>query len=188
MATTPSYFGQLFLDLCDHIKAQVPEIKWIDQDFGQLEQFEHRPAVSFPCCLIDFVLANYSNLSELGQAGDVTIQLRLGFAPFSQSNGSAPDSVRIKAVHYYAIEQKVFEAVHGWATEYTQPLIRINAGTEQRLSANDAMDKIGLRVRVLNFSTQFEDMSNYPVFEKHAATFEADLDIVLGEEEEEENP
>lgn len=167
---TNSYFGQLFIDLSEHIKTAVPEIKWIDQDFGQLEQFEYRPAVSFPCVLIDFPLANYSNTGELSQMGDITVQLRLGFAPFDKSHASAPLLVREKAVDYYSIEQKIFEAVQGWNTAYTQPLIRINAGTEQRLSASDQADSIGLRVRVINFSTGFDDLSKLPVYTKTPLT------------------
>jgi hypothetical protein len=176
MATT-SYFGQLFLALSNHIKANVPEIKWIDQDFGQLEQFEYRPAVNFPCVLIDFPMANYSNNSELSQSADITVQLRMGFAPFSQSSTVAPTNSREKALEYYQIEQKIYEAVQGFETEYTQPMIRINAGTEQRLSASDQADSIGLRVRVMNFATQFEDNSKLPVYNQTPATLEVDQEI-----------
>lgn len=175
---TNSYFGQLFLDLSEHIKTAVPEIRWIDQDFGQLEQFEYRPAVSFPCCLVDFPLANYSNNAELAQIGDITVQLRLGFAPFDKSHVGAPTTVRERAVDYYAIEQKVVEAVQGWFTAYTQPLIRINAGTEQRMSASDQADSIGLRVRVVNFSTCYDDLSALPKYTKIAATAEIETEII----------
>jgi hypothetical protein len=176
---TISYFGKLFLALSDHIKATVPEVKWIDQDFGQLEQFEYRPAVAFPCVLIDYPLANYTGLSELSQLADITVQFRIGFAPFSQSNAEAPLSVREKALEYYQLEQKLYEAIQGFSTEYTQPLIRINAGTEQRLSANDVADNMGLRVRVMNFSTQFEDNSKLPVYNQTPATLEVDQEVIL---------
>ena len=176
---TISYFGQLFLALSNHIKTNVPEIKWIDQDFGQLEQFEYRPTVNFPCVLIDFPMAQYSQLSELSQLGDVTVQLRMGFAPFSHSHAAAPTNVREQALEYYQIEQKVFEAVQGFATEYTQPLIRINAGTEQRLSSSDQADSIGLRVRVMNFSTQFEDNSKLPQYTKQEVDLEIEQEIQL---------
>lgn len=178
MATNSS-FGQLFIKLSNHIQASVPEVKWIDQDFGQLEQFEHRPPVNFPCVLIDFPMAAYSGLSGLAQMAEITVQLRIGFAPFSQSSTRAPEKVREEAVKYYEIEQKIFEAVQGWQTDFCQPLIRINAGTEQRLSANDLADSIGLRVRVINFSTQFEDQSNTPVYNKAEAALQVDTEIDL---------
>lgn len=158
-----NYFGQLLIDLADHIKEEVPAIKWIDQDFGQLESFEYRPAVDFPCVLIDFVATTYDQLAELAQMGNITVMLRLGFAPFSASNQTAPLDVREKALEYYAIEQKVFEAVHGFETEYSGPLMRVSSDSEQR-------DKDGLRVRILTFTASYEDLSKLPLRTKRTAT------------------
>lgn len=154
-----NYFGQLFLDLSLYLKTAVPELRWIDQDFGQLEHFEIRPEVSFPCALIDFVSASYSGLANLSQVGDVAINIRLGFAPFSQSYHGAPMDVKEKALEFYNLEQKVYQALQGWSPEkegeqYTQAFIRQSAMTEQRDG-----DRIGMRVRVLTFVTQLEDHS-----------------------------
>jgi len=155
-------FGQLYLDLSAHIKASVSRIRWIDQDFGQLEVFEYKPGVAFPCALIDFVQSGFSNLAMKSQMADLNITIRLGFAPFSSSAVLAPFDVKEKALEYYDIEQEVYEAVQGWqpvfeGNEYTQPFIRVNAQTEQRLSASGTQDANGLRVRVLLFNTQLED-------------------------------
>lgn len=95
-----NFFGQLLKDIYTQLKTQVPELRWIDQDFGQLEIFQVRPSVSFPCALIDFQQTSYSNMSQLAQAGDLTITVRLGFAPFSASNQLAPDDVKDKALAY----------------------------------------------------------------------------------------
>jgi hypothetical protein len=169
-------FGQLLIDLCDHLKEAVPKLKWIDQDFGQLELFEDRPAVSFPCALIDFQNATYSNHAELTQEGDLTVLVRLGFTPFSNSHVGASLAVRKKALEYYEIEQKVFIALQGWSPlapgevaggeTYTHPFIRVSATTEQRLSANNVQDASGIRVRILAFNTTIEDNS---ALKKYAA-------------------
>jgi hypothetical protein len=176
-------FGQLYLDLSERIKTEVPEIRWIDQDFGQLERFEYRPEVTFPCALIDFIQANYSNLSQLVQVGEVTVNIRLGFSPFSQAYHAAPTDVKEKALEYYSIEQKVFEAVQGWQPDppadwildepYAQPFIRVSSTTEQR--DNDA---IGLRVRVLTFTTGFEDETAIIKYKKTPASLEFDNEII----------
>jgi hypothetical protein len=164
---TTNYFGQLLIELADHIKTAVPEIRWIDQDLGQLETFEYRPAVDFPCVLIDFVASSYSEVAELAQLGDVTVVLRIGFAPFSQSNQAAPMDVRIRALDFYRLEQLVYEAVQGWHNEFTQPLIRVGADTERR---NDA-----LRVRALTFTTMYEDYSALPMNNKQQANLNFDI-------------
>jgi hypothetical protein len=179
-----NFFGQLYLDLSNYLKTSVPELKWIDQDFGQLETFEYRPNVDFPCALIDFLQSSYSNGAELSQFGDLTISIRLGFAAFSSSAQAAPLNVKEKALAYYALEQKVFKVLQGWQPvyedeNYTQPFIRMSAQTEQRISASGAQDASGLRVRVLMFNTTFEDQSAMKTYSKHAVTLEVEQEIIF---------
>ena len=154
MANT-SYFGMLLIELCDHIKAQVPEVRWVDQDLGQLEEYEMRPAVTFPCVLIDFAATSYNDLSDNAQTGETTILVRIGMNPFSKSNVQAPTEVREKAVEYYDIEQKVHQCLQGWQNDFTSALARRSADTENR---NDK-----LRVRLLTYETSYEDYSNLPI-------------------------
>lgn len=151
MSNPNSYFGELYLQLSQHIKTQMPNIRWIDQDFGQLEEFDLRPEVSFPCVLIDFSDAEYEELSSLSQTGTVMISLRLGFAPFSSANQLSPTNVKVKALEYYNLEQQLYEAIQGFETDFTTPLIRKRAASEKRQDA--------LRIRVLNFTTSYEDYS-----------------------------
>jgi hypothetical protein len=162
-----NFFGQLYLNLADHLKNTVPEIRWIDQDFGQLERFKYRPEVAFPCALIDFIQATYSNMAELSQIAEVAVNIRLGFAPFSQSYHAAPMDVKERALEYYTIEQRVFEAVQGWHNQFSQPFVRQSATTEQRDN-----DEEGLRVRVLTFSTAYEDLSALPKYTRTTASLE----------------
>jgi len=177
-------FGQLYLDLSNHLKSAVPSLRWIDQDFGQLEVFEYRPAVAFPCALIDFAQANFSNMAELAQMADLNITIRIGFAPFSAANTLAPMDVREKALEYYNIEQLVYEAVQGWQPSfegniYAQPFIRVSSQTEQRLSASGTQDANGLRVRVLLFNTQLEDYTAVTKYASQAAALEVQQEIDL---------
>lgn len=44
----------IFVSLCDRLEKEVPSLRWIDEDLGQLNVGNStRPAVDFPCCLID---------------------------------------------------------------------------------------------------------------------------------------
>ena len=145
-----SLFAQLFLAIQAHILASVPAIKWIDQDLGQLEAYEVRPAVEFPCVLIDFPAANYSNEGQLVQWADVNISIRLGFAPFASANSVAPDISKEHALEYYEIENDLVKALHGFtANDCIQPMMRISAATERREDS--------YRVRELQFTTGTED-------------------------------
>lgn len=151
-----SFFAQLFIALQERIKTAVPEIRWIDQDLGQLEYYEQRPAVSFPCVLIDFNSTTFDQESQLVQWGNVSIELRLAFPPFSSANNVAPAATKENALKYYELEQKLFVALHGWQPDsgICQPLTRISAATEKREDP--------FRVRSLMFTTAYEDDSATP--------------------------
>lgn len=156
-----SLYAQLLLALYDRIAAEVPEIRYMDQDFGQLEILDElgRPPVSWPCLLFDFTGTNYDQLLQQVQTGNLQLQVRLGFAPYSASNSLAPTDVKKKALQYYELENKVYVALQGWdAGGLCQPFTRTADGTERREDT--------YRVRVLTFSSQFEDTSATPAMQK----------------------
>lgn len=169
-----SLFAQLYLALQQQITANVPEIKWIDMDLGQLESYEERPAVQWPCVLIDFPAAQYSNNSDGVQWCEVNISIRLGFAPFSSTNHLTPDVSKENALQYFEIENKLYDALQGFtAGDCVQGLVRISAATERREDI--------YRVRELQFTTATEDdtAQNY-----HNKT-EADLEMQVQSSEDE---
>ncbi len=151
-----SFFAKLFLDIQERIKTEVPEIQWIEQDFGQDAFDKWRPNVAFPAVLIDFTTGEYSEMGGIDQLCDVAISIRLFVAPFSQSYEDAPIDVREDALGFFDLESDVCKALHGWtpniynADNYCQALIR------KRVSSNNRND-IGLRIRDLVFTTQFEE-------------------------------
>lgn len=154
-----SFFGQMLIELQNRINDKVPEIRFVEQDFGQLESPDDlgRYPVSWPCTLIDFSNTEYSDLSQMVQeADDVTIDIRLGFPAFSFTSSLQPVHVREQGLKFYELENLIYQALHGWAPEnLCQPLARRNAITEKR--------EDGLRVRVLRFTTRFEDHNAKPV-------------------------
>lgn len=155
-----SFFAQLFTSLQEHIKATVPEIRWIDQDLGQLEWYHERPAVSWPCVLIDFNNTTYDQESQQVQWGNATITFRLGFPSFSPSNSLAPQAVKEMALQYYELEQRLYVALQGYdGGGICQPMTRVNIASERREEDN-------FRVRVLTFTTAFEDISAMPQMQK----------------------
>lgn len=145
-----SIYGRLFTDLCDHLQAAVPELALIDHDWGQ-EDTELRPALACPAALIDFQGTTYTGLSGLSQWGEATVTVRLLFDSYARSSALVPEEWRDIALEFYETEHRVVEALHGWMPGggYCQGLIRTGDSSENR---ND----IGLRVRVITFSTAFE--------------------------------
>jgi len=146
------FFSQILLDLYDRISTEVPEIKYIDQDLGQLGQTDdnERPPISSPAVLIDFPNSDYSELAAGAQIGAVSITFQLAFETYSQTWHKAPREVIEKGLDYLKIEQKLHKCLQKWHLEYFTPLIRTNVKSQNN---ND----IGLRVRQLTYSTSYED-------------------------------
>lgn len=145
-----SFFSKFYCDLLDRLQSEVPELKWIEQDFGQ-DQTDMRPNVAFPAALIDFPAVVYSDIGELGQMATVSVQVRLLVSPYSQSYAAAPSDTREDALNYFELEHKVVEVLHGWypTSGYCQPLVRRSASSQNR-------GDIGLRIRTVTFETEYE--------------------------------
>ncbi len=154
--TIEAFFGLMLIAIQDRIAEKVPAIKWVDQDLGQLEEDTDRPRVQWPCLLVDFTETDYSEMSVMRQWGAVNLQFRLGFNPFSSAAAATPSKYRQEALKYYELEQEVYIAFQAWdAGGLCQPMTRTRGTTEKREDL--------FRVRVMNFTTTFEDASAVPV-------------------------
>ena len=153
-----SPFAIMFTALQDYITAQVPEIKWIDQEFGQLENYKegYRPAVLFPCVLIDFTGWRFEDAGQKVQTGIGDVDIRIAFEPYTNTSQVTPIAQREKALQCYELEKKLYQALHGWNPSKTQgvfiqKLQRTTTDTEKREDT--------IRVRIMRFATGFKDTS-----------------------------
>jgi len=164
-----SYYSLLLLALKARIQQAVPEILLVEQDWRQIDNNASTPAISWPCVLIDFTPSYFGAESELGQWGEVTIQLRLAFPPVT-----APDTVSGQAIAGYEIEAKLYKALQGWqpadqnGNSIGDPLMRLQVITEDR---ND-----DIRVRIVYFTTTIEDTSAAPVYTNKLAKLDIDVE------------
>jgi len=166
-----SPFANIFLALQQQIATQVPAITYIDQDLGQLKATT-RPAVSWPCVLVDFEDFNFDNLGTNVQTAKGTVVLRLGFAPNSNSAQVTPSTYLQQAIGYYDLEWSLHKTMQGWSPgdDYGS-LIRMSATTQKRTDS--------YRVRELRYSIAFEDYSTKPVQQFASPTVIINEDIVL---------
>lgn len=156
-----SPFAKIYLAVQQYLETQMPELKQIALDLGQLDYYETRPALAFPCLLIDFPSANYSELGQLVQWGNLIMQTRLAFAPFSRIDSITPDISVEAALQFYELEAKLYRLLNGYTpsllnnddkpVQLCQPLTRLDAKKEMREDP--------FIVRVNNWSTAGEDFS-----------------------------
>ena len=73
-------------DIRDRISS-LNLFKYIDEDWGQLDDYSTNPPAKWPCALVDIVEAKPGNLGGLIQVVDITIMIRvaaLRLSPGSQ--------------------------------------------------------------------------------------------------------
>ena len=107
---------QIFLAVSARLADSVKDLKWIDYDWGQLN--EERPPVAFPCALIDIAFTECKNLAE-GQGAkeqmvNATITIKLAFQPLGESQVTAPDDSRTNALKPLDTISSLHTTLQGW--------------------------------------------------------------------------
>lgn len=142
--------AELFKSILERLSNQVLELRYINQDLGQLENYGMRPAVAWPCCLIDISDFNYSEQNnEKVQLAAGAVIIRTGLIQYSDSSNLSNDEIRNRALQFYELEDKIYKALHGWAPPTMGRLLRRADGTEKR---DD-----DIRVRVTRYELAYTD-------------------------------
>jgi hypothetical protein len=159
--TSPN--GQLFIAIQDRLKDKlVPaKLKWVDQNFGQLENYEIKPSVNFPCALIDLTGFSYDDMPNGLQMGSGRVVISIGTTPFTNSSSATPIQYREKALEYYEIEHAVHTALHNWT-----PVPGMKKLTRRTMDKQEREDAI--RERVIIFECGYTDCGAAPVTQKIA--------------------
>jgi hypothetical protein len=88
--------------------AAIPELMYVDENWGQLDYYNTHKPVKYPLVLIDIGAIQWTNRGIRQQIGSATITLDVANLKLSNSNIKAPDSQRAKA---FAIIQ-LLDVVH----------------------------------------------------------------------------
>jgi len=104
---------ELIQDFQTQLKAQVPELLYIDEDWGQLDYYDKFPPVKFPCALIDIQSGQFTNDGKLQQRGVLTVAVKLYLLRLSNTSNGAPQSQKNEAKKGWQVYRKVNQALHG---------------------------------------------------------------------------
>lgn len=140
----------LFIALCDLLEAQVPEVRWIDADEGQINSQNNRPPIAFPCVLIDMIYPQTEALNAQSEKIRVQFSLRIAFEGYGQTSSVAPEEVRERALERLDILEKIHRTLQWWSYErQINPLRRQRVITERRQD--------GLKVYNMIYESAFID-------------------------------
>lgn len=137
----------------NRICQEVPALRWIDYDEGQLDFSESRPPVAFPCCLIEMVYPDADNLAgnhPSVQRIEVSIVLKIGFNDCASFNVNKPVQVQDTAFARLDLIEEVHRALQGFRTENCAKSFR-------RRSCRPQKRPDGLKVYEAMYSAEFID-------------------------------
>jgi hypothetical protein len=145
----------ILTDVQNRLTSLVPALKYVDEDWGQLDDYSPNYPVKWPCALVDCFAANYENLGNKVQTGVATIRVVIADLKLSNSSAQAPASQKEKSLSFYVLMNAVYKVLHGYSGhDHYSALIRIS---EKRLPRND-----GARAHEMLFTVGIKDILAKP--------------------------
>ncbi|MEJ5316771.1 hypothetical protein [Tenuifilum osseticum] len=141
---------ELYNTVLARLTDRVPAIRMIDFDMGQLEALasDLRPAVAFPCCLIDMELSCEDNDLN-GQLVTARVILTLAFEQPLPTDSLSPAIKRNQALQLFDVIDQVHVAMQGYSTNMFSAFSRRSLSPDRRFA--------GIRVYSCVYETTFTD-------------------------------
>ena len=103
------------------LQAEVPELRYIGEDLGQLDQLS--PAVQFPCALISINSGRFEPQKENNKRkAKIGLLVRVADDPATIASMAAPDQHKVRAFSIFNILDKVGDALHRYKCDGCVPL------------------------------------------------------------------
>jgi len=125
-------------DLLSAIAARLasvePNLKYIDQDWGQLDFYQESPPVKFPACLLECQQTSWNNQGRYLQDGIINLSVRVADLPVANTSLRAPAAQKSRAAAIWVILQNIHIALYGWRPDGSQfgPLSRVSTRRVKR--------------------------------------------------------
>ncbi|MDM8176858.1 hypothetical protein QT327_21325 [Olivibacter sp. 47] len=130
----------------------IPELRDIDLDYGQLDIYETRPALAFPCVLIDIEFPRTQSLDYDKEVQQITgiITLRIAVDVIGETAIRTPVLSRNNALERFALNNLVYKKLQRY---------RDKEGEFDRVSQVQEKRSDGYKVTNMKFETVFLDRS-----------------------------
>jgi hypothetical protein len=133
--------------------SEVSELKYIDEDWGQLDYYSAHPPTQFPLALIEIATANYSNIGiqrqsspQNRQMAQATLVITVANLKLTNTSLQAPITQQNQAWTIYDILESIHEKIHGFApVENCSKLIRTGY---KRIKRDDGIQEYELTYKL----------------------------------------
>lgn len=136
---------KVFLAIQEKLK-EIPELKHIDEDWGQLDAYSPNPPTRFPLALIDIGSLQYQNLGTDKRATPInrqtatgTIVITVANAKLTNTSAAAPQGQKDDAWKIQEIIESIHAKIHGQkVTDNVGAMIRVGC---QRIRRDDGIQE-----------------------------------------------
>ncbi|WP_271783884.1 hypothetical protein [Aquimarina algiphila] len=135
----------------------IPELQYVDEDWGQIDYYSTNMPVKWPLALIDITDANFSNLGMdrtktpiQRQIGKIFISITIANLKLTNTSYRAPQQQKDDAWKIWEVIGRIHEELHGW-----NPTLM--AGKLIRESFNRVKRDDGVQEYKIVFSTTLKD-------------------------------
>lgn len=101
---------------------EVSELRYIDENWGQLDLYGPQIPVQWPCALVDFNTGQFSNIGrdyrrtpQNRQEGTLTVEITIANLKLTNSSNKAPSFQKENAFGIWNLINKVHEILQGWS-------------------------------------------------------------------------
>jgi hypothetical protein len=147
--------------IISRLKASVEELKYIDEDWGQLDM--QKSPVKYPCCLIYINEVSWSDTGRGHQIGIAEMIFRIAAMRLSgsMSGGSAEatSEQRMSALSILELLKKIHDAIHGWSPDTDEDLAGILVGPLTRTIMRRTARRDGVQEYEMKYLVKVEGRS-----------------------------
>ncbi len=120
--------------------ASIPGIKYVDENWGQLDLYSPAPPVQFPCVLIDVINTRFSDIGldkqaqpQNRQMSNFILEVRVADIKTTNSSARAPLNQRNQSRHIFDLMEDIHAKLQGHsATSKCGKFIRTSQNRVQR--------------------------------------------------------
>jgi hypothetical protein len=154
---------QTLISIVERLSAQVPALRGVDENWGQLDGYAPSPPVKLPCALVDVEGVQWSDLGDLRQTGAAQVRVTVATLRLSSASAAAPEAQRQRAFEVIDLLADVHRALHGWRPPG-------NASRLTRTATRMARRDDGIRQYEVLFALQLSDDGAQPQHAKASVT------------------
>ena len=150
-------------NILDHLTTEIPALKYVDENWGQLDYYAPSHPVKYPCALADVNNAEWSDLGNLCQTGLAQVRITVADMKIGNTSKAAPASQRQKAFEIIDLMTGIHRALHGWRpVEHASRLTRTATRLIQR--------EDGIKQYEMLFAIQISDETAQPQYAAASAS------------------